>query len=75
MSTETLKKFSKDIDPHKQKIVINAQGQLQKRKSIENAPIDLSKLSHELREQVKDMNPEELKKFIRWLRRRKEGEA
>ena len=48
-----------------------AQEELQKRKSIENAPIDLSKLSPELREQVKDMDPEELKKFIGWLKERK----
>ena len=75
LPTETLEKFSKDTDPHKKKVTTKAQEELQKRKSIENAPIDLSKLSPELREQVKDMDPEELKKFIGWLRRRKEGEA
>ena len=48
-----------------------AKVQLKKRQSLDNANIDLSKLSPELREQVKDMDPEELKKFIGWLKERK----
>ena len=65
---DTLVELGKDKDSW---IRQQAQEELQKRKSIENAPIDLSKLSPELREQVKDMDPEELKKFIGWLKERK----
>ena len=65
---DTLVELSKDEDSWVRK---KAQEELQKRKSIENAPIDLSKLSPELREQVKDMDPEELEKFIGWLKERK----
>ncbi len=38
-----------------------------------NKSIDLSKLSPELREKVKGMSPEELGKFLGWLKKRKSG--
>lgn len=38
-----------------------------------NQSIDLSKLSPELREKVKGMSPEELGKFLGWLKKRKNG--
>jgi len=47
--------------------------EIKKRKQTSQSKdlIDLSKLSPELREEVKDMTPEELGKFISWLKKRK----
>lgn len=47
--------------------------EIEKRKKMPelNEIIDLSKLSPELRDEVKDMDPEELGKFLGWLKKRK----
>lgn len=67
ISSEKLGELSKDKDAVVSK---NAKKALSERA---NQSIDLSKLSPELREQVKGMSPEELGKFLGWLKKRKNG--
>lgn len=67
ISSEKLGTLSEDKDTIVRK---NAQKALSERA---NKSIDLSKLSPELREMVKGMSPEELGKFLGWLKKRKSG--
>ena len=67
ISTENLATLSEDKDTIVKR---NARKKLAERA---NKSIDLSKLSPELREKVKGMSPEELGKFLGWLKKRKSG--
>ena len=63
---KTLEKLSNDKD----RLVRDAAKEsLNKRKK--ESTIDLNKLSPELREEVEDMDPEELGKFLGWFKKRK----
>lgn len=63
VSHETLKTLSEDKDSFIKK---KATQRLE-----EMSTLDLSKLSPELRDEVKNLDPEELRKFIGWLKKRK----
>ena len=63
---KTLEKLSNDESDF---VRDTAKGSLNKRKK--ESTIDLNKLSPELRKEVEDMDPEELGKFIGWLKKRK----
>ena len=72
-SLNTLKKLSNDKDEE----VASAAKESIKKRNVEQSNsfhFDITKLSPELREKVKDWDAEDIAKFIGWLKKQKEGE-